>query len=142
MSPKFIFMKEQLLATLENSQQYSLSVAEMMPANSYDFKPAGAGWTFRELMHHIAYGIFWWKDNYVKGIKTEWEQPAVKDNKQDIIQYLEEAYTSLKNTIADEKLSDDAIKGFHASTDHITHHRGQAVLYLRCKNIAPPEYTY
>lgn len=29
-----------------------------------------------------------------------------------------------------------------ATLDHITHHRGQAIIYLRCNNIAPPEYVF
>jgi hypothetical protein len=49
-------MKEQLSATLQNSRTYTLAVAEAMPADAYNFKPKGAGWNFRELLHHIAYG--------------------------------------------------------------------------------------
>jgi uncharacterized damage-inducible protein DinB len=135
-------MKEQLLATLENSKSYTLAVAELMPENAYNFKPAGAGWNFRELLHHIAYGIQWWEDNFIKGKKVDWDQPAAKVNKKDVIAYLNKAYASLKDTISKEKLTDEAVKGFHATIDHITHHRGQAVLYLRCNGITPPEYVY
>ena len=52
-------MKEQLLAIVETSRNYTLAVAEAMPDATYNFKPAGAGWNFIELMHHIAYGIEW-----------------------------------------------------------------------------------
>ncbi|MBC7829125.1 MAG: DinB family protein [Chitinophagaceae bacterium] len=135
-------MKQQLLLTLENSQNYTLAVAEEMPETSYDFKPAGGGWNFAELMDHIAYGILWWEQNYVKGDETPWEQSLVKNNKQEIIDYLKTAYSSLKNTIEKQKLSDESVKGFHATIDHITHHRGQAVVYLRCKAIDPPAYTF
>lgn len=135
-------MKDQLLSTLENSRSYTMAVAEAMPVAEYDFKPAGGGWNFRELLHHIAYGIQWWEENYIKGTQTTWDQPATKPDKQDIIRYLETSYKSVKATIAKQKLSDDAIKGFHATIDHITHHRGQAVVYLRCKGLTPPEYTY
>jgi uncharacterized damage-inducible protein DinB len=41
-----------------------------------------------------------------------------------------------------QKLTDKAVQGFHATIDHITHHRGQAVIYLRSNGITPPEYTY
>lgn len=135
-------MKKQLLATLENSRNYSLQVAREMPEQDYQFKPTNAVWSFKELLHHIAYGIIWWKENYVEGIKTEWKPTAVKNKKQEIISYLEEAYASLQKTIEKIELTDDAVNGFHATIDHITHHRGQAVLYLRCKGIVPPEYTY
>ncbi len=135
-------MKEQLLATLENSKNYTLDVAWAMPGNSYNFKPADAGWNFRELLHHIAYGIQWWEENFVKGIKIEWDQPATKKTKEEIIEYLNEAYASLKNTLSSMELNDTSVNGFHTTINHITHHRGQAVVYLHCKGITPPEYIY
>jgi uncharacterized damage-inducible protein DinB len=133
---------EQLLATLENSRKYTLSVAEAMPEASYSFKPTESVWNFGELLNHIAYGIQWWEANYVKGVQTDWAPPAAKASRQETIAYLRDAYTGLRKTLEKGPLGDDAIKGFHATTDHITHHRGQAVIYLRCKGITPPEYVY
>jgi uncharacterized damage-inducible protein DinB len=135
-------MKEQLLTTLESSQNYTLAVAEAMPESAYNFKPAGGGWNFRELMHHIAYGIQWWEENHIKGNEVPWDQPPAKNSKQEIINYLNTAYSSVKNTLGKRKLTDDAVNGFHATIDHTTHHRGQAVVYLRCNGITPPDYTY
>ena len=135
-------MKEQLLTTLENSKTYTLAVAGLMPENGYNFKPVDPVWNFGELLHHIAYGIQWWEDNFIKGKKTEWNQPAAKTNKNEIIAHLNRAYASLKETISKGKLTEDEINGFHSTLDHITHHRGQAILYLRCKGITPPDYVY
>ena len=135
-------MKEHLSTTLENSRSYTLAVANMMSESDYEFKPANEVWNFRELIHHIAYGIDWWHDNYIKDKKTEWDQPAAARSKKDVINYLNAAYASLKETIGKGKLSTDAVKGFHATLDHITHHRGQATVYLRCKGLTPPAYVY
>lgn len=135
-------MKEQLLTIMENSKNYTVAVASVMPDSNYVFKPVGTVWAFGELLHHIAYGIHWWEDNYIKGAKTEWTPPVAKRHKKDILAYLDEAYTELGKTISTIKLSEDAVKGFHATMDHITHHRGQAVLYLRCNGLTPPEYVY
>lgn len=135
-------MKEQLSATLQTSRTYTLAVAEAMPADAYNFKPKGAGWNFRELLHHIAYGIQWWEASYVKGVETSWDPPPAKNNKQEVIDYLNQAYDALTVTVNQQKLTDKAVQGFHATIDHITHHRGQAVVYLRCNGITPPEYTY
>lgn len=135
-------MQAQLKKTLASSRSYTLSVAEAMPDKLYDSKPAGAGWNFREQLHHIAYGIQWWEANYIKGDKTDWAPPATKKNKKDVITYLNEAYDGLEQTINEGKLSTETVQGFHATIDHITHHRGQAVLHLRCQGIEPPEYTY
>lgn len=135
-------MKEQIISTLQTSRVYTLAVAEAMPENSYDFKPAAAGWHFRELLHHIAYGIQWWEQNYILKTETAWEQPPARRNKQEVIKYLNDAFSSLEKAAGKQKLTDDVVKGFHATLDHITHHRGQAVVYLRCHGITPPEYTY
>lgn len=135
-------MKEQLIAILENSRNYTIGVAEAMPENLYNSKPTDGVWNFGELMHHIAYGILWWEDNYVKKNKTEWNPSQIKNNKQQIIAYLNQSYDSLKRTMGNGRLDEDAVKGFYATLDHATHHRGQAVLHLRCQGIAPPEYIF
>ncbi len=135
-------MKEQLMTNVQNSRQYTLSVAAAMPDRSWDFKPAEAVWNFRELMHHIAYGIQWWEANYVKGKKMAWEPVPVKDNKKQVMDYLEQAYDGLQKTIEGRQLDEGAVNGVYATLDHITHHRGQAVLHLRMNGIEPPEYTW
>lgn len=135
-------MKEHLLTTLENSRNYTVAVAEAMPEKNYGFKPVPEVWSFLEQLHHIAYGIGWWEENYVKGNKIDWAPTPIKKTKKEVINYLGQAYDSLKETTGKTQLSDDLIKGFNSTLDHITHHRGQAILYLRCKNIQAPEYIY
>jgi uncharacterized damage-inducible protein DinB len=135
-------MKEQLLATLENSCQYTLAVAEAMPDNAWQFKPVDTVWNFGELLHHIAYGIYWWEENYVKANKVDWDPPVLKGGKKEVMVYLEKSYASLKSTINNKEATGQVITGFYSTLDHITHHRGQAVLHLRLKGITPPEYMY
>ena len=135
-------MKEQLLATLQTSKNYTFAVAESMPDKEYNFKPVESVWNFGELVHHIAYGIEWWENNFIKGEKVDWDEPAFKAKKKELLSYLDRSYASLKDTICKRGLDDKAIQGFHATLDHITHHRGQAVVYLRCKGIVPPGYAY
>jgi uncharacterized damage-inducible protein DinB len=134
-------MSKKLSATLANSKQYTLAVADAMPENDYSFKPSDEIFSFGELLNHIAYGIEWWEANFVKGVKTEWAPPTASNNKKDVRAYLQKAYDALGKTI-NGALSDEAISGCYATLDHITHHRGQATTYLRCKGITPPEYMY
>ncbi|HEY0677241.1 MAG TPA: DinB family protein [Chitinophagaceae bacterium] len=135
-------INDRLLATLDNSRNYTIAVAEAMPSESYSFKPVKDVWNFGEQIHHIAYGIQWWESNYVKGVKTEWAPPAVSGGKTTLISNLKKAYAELEKTLNKGKLDDDAVSGFHATIDHITHHRAQCVLYLRGNGITPPEYSY
>lgn len=135
-------MKTQLLTTLENAKNYTLSVAEAMPEKSYDFKPTPAVWTFGELLHHIGYGIGWWEENYIKQQPSDWNPPAATTRKAATIAYLEQAFAALKGNMENTPLSDQVVAGFYATIDHVTHHRGQATVYLRKQGIVPPEYVY
>jgi len=135
-------MKDQFLSTIENSRNYTLQVAEAMPEKGYSYKPDGAGWNFGELLNHIAYGIQWWQHNYITGNKTSWEPPAVKNKKQEVIALLNQAYDDLQQTVKNQTLTEQSGYGVHATLDHITHHRGQAVVYLRTNGVEPPEYLY
>jgi len=135
-------MKEQLSDVLENSRNYTLAVAELMPADLYNSKPVDTVWNFGELLNHIAYGIEWWESNYIRKIETEWNPPAISSDKKAVIKYLEKSYKILQKTLESIEFNKENIKGFHATTDHITHHRGQAVLHLRVNGITPPEYIY
>jgi uncharacterized damage-inducible protein DinB len=135
-------MKDQLLTTLENSRAYTLAVAEAMPEKSYDFKPGESVWSFKELLHHVAYGMEWWTANNIKKVKMDWEPIATKKDKQEVIAYLNKAYDIVKETIKSQGVNDAVVLGFSSTLDHITHHRGQAVTYLRLKGISAPEYSY
>ena len=135
-------MKEQLLNLTGTSRQYTLDVAAAMPEDKYNFKPAEDAWNFRELLHHIAYGIEWWEANYVLGLETDWAPGVTSKNKEEVIAYLQKAFDSLQVVIKTQPMTEKAVRGVHSTLDHITHHRGQAVLHLRMQGIEPPGYTY
>lgn len=135
-------MKTHLLTTIENSKKYALAVAEAMPEDRYDFKPVSAVWSFSELMNHIAYGIDWYKENYIQQMKKPWEPPPPKKSKAGAIKNLDQSFTALEKVLSTIDLDDAQIHGIYTTLDHITHHRGQATTYLRCNGIKPVEYIY
>ena len=135
-------MKKHIQSTFDISKNYMLSVAEAMPESSYNFKPSGDVWTFNELINHIAYGIQWWEANYVKLKETKWDQPSAKANKKETIQHLQKSFEALQETLTNVKLTDEIVKGFYSTFDHISHHRGQATVFLRLKGITPPDYVF
>ncbi len=132
-------MKAQFLEHLAISRDYTLNVASLMPEEAYGFSPAPGVWSFGELMHHIAYGIHWWKDNYILQQETPWSPPSAEGNKAQIRKELEKAYALLEKTVGQ---GGDIHKGFHATLDHISHHRGQATIFLRMQGIEPPAYNF
>jgi uncharacterized damage-inducible protein DinB len=135
-------MKETLLSVLENSRNYTIAVADAMPEKAYNTKLLKDSWEYGDLLIHIAYGIRWWDSNFIKNIKTDWEPPKTPDTKKAILKYIGESFDTLTKTLENTKISDEVIYGFNATIDHITHHRAQAVLFLRNNNITPPEYVY
>ena len=135
-------MKKKLLTVLENSRNYTVAVADAMPEKDYNSKVIKESWKFDDLLTHIGYGIIWWNSNFIKNTKTEWEPPKTPATKKAVIEYLSGAYDTLKETLENSEISDDVIYGFNATIDHVTHHRAQAVLFLRHTNITPPEYIY
>ncbi|WP_143306006.1 DinB family protein [Chitinophaga vietnamensis] len=134
-------MKSQLLKALENSRQYTLAVAAAMPEKQYHYKPVPDAFSFKELMTHIGYGIHWWEENTIRSQESAWEPPAAK-KKTEAIQYLDEAYQHLQQSIQQHEATPALVDAFHNTLSHITHHRGQAVTYLRSNGITPPEYAY
>jgi uncharacterized damage-inducible protein DinB len=134
-------MKTQLLKTIHDSRQYTLSVAEVMPEKNYDTVLAKDTWSFIQLMNHIAYGLKWWESNFVKGVELPWEPPTDKTTKKEVIALLSHAFDSLEKVVSKESDSEEFVTGVWATLDHVTHHRGQAVLHLRKAGVVPPEYV-
>jgi uncharacterized damage-inducible protein DinB len=135
-------MKQQLLTTLESIENYTLGVAELMTEDGYEFRPVAAVMTFRELIHHIAYGIYWWTENFIQEHSSPWQPPAVTATKRETVHYLMQAFASLRKTTNAVEPTEEMVYGFYATVDHITHHRGQATVYLRCQGLTPPEYVF
>jgi uncharacterized damage-inducible protein DinB len=135
-------MKEHFSSIVKNSETYTMAVAEAMPENKYNSKPVDSVWNFGALMNHIAYGIRWWADNYIKKEETQWSPPEVKSTKREVLVNLQQAYDYLRNSLNNGAISDEKINGIYATLDHVTHHRGQATTYLRMNGITPPDYRY
>ena len=113
-------MKEKLLAVLENSRNYTIAVADAMPAKAYNTKLIKGGWKFDDLLTHIGYGILWWDSNFIKKTGTDWDPPTTPDTKKAVLEYIDESYDTLENTLKNIKITDDLIIGFNATIDHIT----------------------
>lgn len=114
-----------------------------MPEDCYALRPVDTIWNFSELMDPISYGIERLRDNLIREEKRTWAwQPTVnRGSKQECITNLRRAFDSLLKTV-EEKGGKTTMYGVAVTLDHVTHHRGQASVYLRLKGITPPEYVY
>ncbi|MBX7151073.1 DinB family protein [bacterium] len=136
-------MKQPLLAAVEKTRQYTLNVGEAMPSEKYNFKPDSAVWTYGELMHHIAYGIVWMEENYLRKTKSEWNPPKTTGKKEEVMSYLKQSLEILHRSVSSAgEINEDFVNSFYSIIEHTAHHRGQATTYLRCCKIVPPEYPF
>jgi len=134
-------MNEVLQTNLDRIKTYTLLVAEAMPENDYDFRPVSAVWSFKELIHHIAYSLIWMDEVYILKIKTDWNPPVISASRKEIISYLTRAFSTVEGDLS-KVVNDETSAGFWLMIEHNAHHRGQAVTYLRCKGITPPEFPF
>lgn len=140
------------------SKQFTMDVADKMPEADYGFKPTPAEMSFGALMLHIANSSayrFW----QLSGAKPPYDlrQDDSKLPKAEILDRLGKSFDYVIQVLPkltpeqwDKTLKVDW-KGRPEATGrqmalnmfvHVAHHRAQAEVYLRLKNIVPPTYTF
>lgn len=146
-------LKEELVEAWHQSEKMTLANVEQMPPEHFTFKYTEEAMTYSEQWRHcIIYtcgqlsgraGI----DNPYENIKL-----PVQMTKEHVIKELKEMYRHIRKSISglsDEKLRShcDFAGGtipvwrlFYAMENHIIHHRGQCVVYLRLKGVVPKGY--
>ena len=131
---------------------YTVAIAEQMPAESYGFKPVPEQMSFAEQLVHIAEA-----NNYfvstVTGDKSTLAKPATLD-KDAVVKYVKASFEWTSAELA-KVTPEMAMKAFPMegqqmsghevlmlAWDHTTHHRGQLIVYLRLKGIKPTDYKF
>jgi uncharacterized damage-inducible protein DinB len=145
--------KEAFLEKWENSKNYLLAVAEAMPEGSYDFKPSERQMTFKEQLVHIKGNMDWLSTTYFMETEFKREKATLPATKAETIALLsnsfDAAFTIIKNTSeAELSTTVDFFAGpksklqiLNLLQDHVTHHRGQLLVYLNLKDVEPPKYV-
>jgi uncharacterized damage-inducible protein DinB len=144
--------KTALVQHWKTSKEFTLAVAVTMPAEDYEFKPNSEEMSFGGLMIHIADEI---SHDCARAART---QPLPKPNrssKEAALKFLNESYDKCVREV--ESIAPDQfdvtvykyegaeISVFEAlwyGFTQASHHRGQAEVYLRVKNIKPPAYRF
>lgn len=162
-SPAFTFedMAGSFGASWRRSKTYMMEVARAMPAESYGFRPTPEVRSFAEQMLHVAAAVYGFS-SVIKGeampVDPALFNPRGKEKEeilavlQGALDYAASAVAELTEVRATEtqpwqgRLYDDlaqmplfgVVRVLH---DHTTHHRAQAVLYLRMQGVTPPTYV-
>jgi uncharacterized damage-inducible protein DinB len=142
------------------SKQFTIDVANAMPAVLYSFKPNLDEMTFGEQMIHIA-GANVFRFNEFTGVKPPFNfdpaEPFPAD-KQTVLKLLDQSFDyviSVLPKITPEQLRRTwHIPSWKGRNDpdgramilnmfvHTPHHRAQCEVYMRAKGIKPPDYTF
>ncbi len=135
----------------ENSKDYLLKIAESMPENKYDYKPTERQMSFRAQLIHIKGNIDWLGSTYFNSEKQDKASETV--SKEELIKALKKSFAAVATVIqkvdkTELKTTVDFFAGpktklqiLNLLQDHLTHHRGQLIVYLNLNNIEPPRYS-
>ena len=151
------FIKD-YLERLENSRKYLILVAETMPEDKYDFRASPESMTFVENLMHIGYAIDWHSQSLLGGRESrDWKTDTIfkvaNKSKEEIIATIDKTFDEAIKLIKefDTTQLDDELGYFGLNrtkrqiflllADHITHHRGQMLVYMRLNGLVPPRYV-
>lgn len=141
------------ITKLKNAKEYTLQVANLLPAEKYNYKPSKEEMEFGKQLLHISENLCWLSSSYLTDNKNPLTEADGKlTSKKDIITIVIKAYDfsidALQNF--DTKALADTVKFFagpmnklqiiNLIQDHQTHHRAQLLVYLRLNDIRPPQY--
>jgi uncharacterized damage-inducible protein DinB len=136
----------------KNAAEYTMEFARAMPEDHYGFKPTDIEMTYREQLQHVATNMIWLCSSYLGGKADHVDPSKAGHSKKEVIAMLEKSFayaTETINRMTEKNLNErvDFLAGNMTKrrlllllTDHVTHHRGQLVVYLRLKNVEPPDY--
>jgi len=146
-------LKQELIAAWFRSEKMTLTNVEQMHPEFFKFKYTDEAMTFSEQWRHcVIYtcgqlaGHTSLKNPY-KNVKLPVQMP-----KDDVIKELKNMYSYIRQSILE--LSDKELRSncdfagdtipvwrlFYALENHIIHHRGQCIVYLRLNGVVPKGY--
>ena len=137
---------------LTTSRDFTLKVAQAMPAEDYGFKLTPPQMSFAGQMIHLSQGLTYFLSQF-SGEKPNPGKPK-SESKDDVIAFVRQSFDNAIATVS--KLTPEQIDKTYKSEagtgtgmdlllgvlDHTTHHRASAEMYLRAKGITPPEYEF
>ena len=156
-------VKDALAKHWKTSGEFTIAVAQAMPADSYTFRPNPEEMSFGQLMAHIASANLNACVNASGQAKpalapkiAEWakDPQKVEVDRDAAVQFLGDSFDFCNKAVAamtPERLDtvvgppNRNLTGFEwlwAYFTHTAHHRGQAEVYLRVKGIKPPGYKF
>lgn len=149
-TPKTAFLEK-----WKNSKEYLLKIAEQMPEDKFEFKPTEREMSFKEQLFHIRANILWLGTTYFSAetIDKKELKENLPETKTEMIALLtgafDQVYAYIENMNQDDLGKEvDFFAGrksklqiLNLLQDHVTHHRGQLIVYLNLNDVTPPQYV-
>jgi uncharacterized damage-inducible protein DinB len=154
-----VLPNDEFIKDWSQTRQFTLDVANAMPAEFYSFKPTPQEMTFGEQMLHIARAnMFVFRQ--LSGVTSPFTQDNNLDpsNREAVTRLLQKSFDyvlAVLPQLTDQKLQKKVpVSNFKGRTEltgrdmivnmfvHTAHHRAQSEVYLRLKGITPPAYTF
>lgn len=149
---------KEYLERLEKSKEYLILLAETMPEDKYEFKATSESMSFAENLMHIAWAMDWHSQSLMGGREardweTDTELKVDEKSKEEVIAKISETFDRTIEFIANFNPNrlEERLDYFGADrtkrqillllADHITHHRGQMLVYMRLNGLQPPRYV-
>jgi uncharacterized damage-inducible protein DinB len=149
---------EEWIGDWKMSRQFTLAVADAMPAEHYGFKPVPEQMSFGQQMLHIAYSTVY-RFHQLTGAKPPFppDQPPPGTDKPAVMKLLGQSFDyvlELLPKLTPEQVSKTLKVDWQGRPEangrqmmlnmfvHAAHHRAQCEVYLRLKGIAPPAYRF
>jgi uncharacterized damage-inducible protein DinB len=155
-------IKDALVKHWKATAELTMAVANAMPAGDYNFRPNPEEMSFGQLMAHIALAnrgacanasgmtapaIPGPVASFAKDNKVEVDKETAVAFEKQIFDFCNQAVASVTLEQLDKVVGPPArnLTGYEwlwSYFTHTAHHRGQAEVYLRVKNIKPPTYVF
>lgn len=145
-------VKAIVLKHLQTSRDFTLKVADQMPASAYDFKLTPPQMSFGGQLVHLSEAF----DEFLSPLTGEslnlGKPPSM--SKPDVIAFVRKSFDAsiaAVSKLTAAQISKTYNTGQGPTTgldmllellDHTTHHRASAEMYLRAKGITPTEYQF
>jgi uncharacterized damage-inducible protein DinB len=139
------------IGRLENSLLYFSELVEKIPDSNFHFRPTAEIMSIHEQILHVINNLAY-LSNYYFGYSTKGELIGSLYSKEELLYILQNLSNTLPSYLAslpeETFLKPQPFRDFQLSgnqilnliNDHISHHRGQIIVYIRLLELQPPPY--
>lgn len=147
-------VKKAFLEKWDHSADYLLAIASSIPEDSLGYSPTERQMTIEEQLLHIRSNMLWLGNTYFNPESREMpDARLIPESREELLAALKEGFTAVNTLIEnlnEETLSEEVeffagpknrLQILNLMQDHVTHHRGQLIVYLNLLGIEPPRYS-